>query len=90
MLFRGFSYRTFLIILGGMSVATKHKSSLGAKLRIARDEAGLTQVELAKKLKKNQSEISAWETGDHEPQLSTLKAIANALKVPLSELLDAA
>lgn len=74
-------------------MATKQNETakaLGAKIREARRAAQLSQEQLAKKLRKKQPEISAWERGDHEPQLLTIKRIAKALHVSIAELLDAA
>ena len=48
--------------------------------------AELTQVELAEKSGIPQSHISRLESNKHSPSRATLKRIAKALKVDLSEL----
>jgi transcriptional regulator with XRE-family HTH domain len=52
---------------------------IGAMLKIAREEAGLTQEELAKKLKTKKSVISRIENHTEDIKLSTLEKIAQAL-----------
>jgi transcriptional regulator with XRE-family HTH domain len=74
-----------------MRVATKNKTHverLGARIRDIRKEKDLTQADLAKKLGRSQSQISEWETGDSEPQLLNLIAIAKALGVQLTDLVS--
>ena len=39
------------------------------KLREAREAADLSQAELAELIGAEQKAVSAWETGDHRPQL---------------------
>jgi len=52
---------------------------IGAMLKLAREEAGLTQEELAKKLKTKKSAISRIENHAEDIKLSTLEKIARAL-----------
>ena len=52
-----------------------------------RKKAGLTQVELAKKLGIVQSAISAWESGEKYPRASKLAEIAAALNCTVDDLL---
>ena len=49
----------------------------------ARIEKGLTQAQLAKKLKTKQSVISRVESAQTTPSLSFLKRLAQALNIPL-------
>lgn len=51
-------------------------------LRQLRIEAGLTQVELAKRLKVPQSYISKYEGGDRCLDLIELRKVIDALRVP--------
>ena len=67
---------------------TKHVERLGARIRDLRKEKDLTHADLAKKLRRSQSQISEWETGDSEPQLLNLIAIAKALDVQLTDLVS--
>lgn len=52
---------------------------IGIVLRMAREEAGLTQEELAKKLKTKKSAISRIENHAEDIKLSTLEKMAQAL-----------
>ncbi len=52
---------------------------IGVKLKIAREEAGLTQEQLAQKLKTKKSAISRIENHAEDIKLSTLKRFAQAL-----------
>jgi transcriptional regulator with XRE-family HTH domain len=52
-----------------------------------RARSGLTQIELAKKTKVSQAFIAQLETGEQaNPTLATLRRLATALKVTVSEL----
>lgn len=66
-------------------------------LRLLREEAGLTQIELAKQIPDktrtrtlSQSAISRWESGQDEPELTVfqMKAFCRALGKSLDELPD--
>lgn len=66
------------------SFATEYESGyadfkLGVMLRQARENAGLTQEELAKKLKTKKSAISRIENHAEDIRLSTLEKVAVAL-----------
>ena len=52
-----------------------------------RKGVGVTQKELAKRLRVKQSTVSRWEKTDANMTLSTLRRIAKALEVPAHELL---
>ncbi len=52
---------------------------IGVMLKMAREEAGLTQEQLAKKLKTKKSAISRIENHAEDIKLSTLEKIAQAL-----------
>lgn len=58
------------------------------ELRRLRKAAGITQDALAAKLGVNRATISKYETGQIEPTVSQLQAIADALGVHLFDLLD--
>ena len=47
-------------------------------IRDARVAAGLTQVDLARRIRTTQSVVSRWERGGDEPRLSTLDRILRA------------
>jgi ribosome-binding protein aMBF1 (putative translation factor) len=50
-----------------------------SQLIAMRNEAGLTQAELAERMGRRQSVVSAIESGRREPRLSTLSAAARAM-----------
>jgi transcriptional regulator with XRE-family HTH domain len=61
--------------------------ALGALLRAQRQAAGLTLRELSERTKVSNAYLSQLERGLHEPSLSVLRAIADALGLPLATLL---
>jgi transcriptional regulator with XRE-family HTH domain len=56
-------------------------------LKQAREQTGLTQIELAERVGCDQSVISRIESGQRALTLDRLKSIAKALGVPLAQLL---
>lgn len=62
-----------------MWIAPKNHKIVGAHLEAARRKAGMTQVQLARLLKKPQSFVSAYESGQRRVDLLELMSIANAL-----------
>lgn len=61
---------------------------LGDLLRLIRKEQGLRQSEVAKRLKKPQSYLSKYESGERRLDLTELRCIAQAMGVPLSEIVS--
>ena len=61
-------------------------TSLGARIRLARERQGLVQSALAEALQTNASLVSKWERDEVTPRISTLAKIAKALKVHLEWL----
>lgn len=57
------------------------------RLRGARERAGLTQAETARRLGKPQSYISKCESGERRVDVVELKAFARAYGVPVGSLL---
>lgn len=55
-------------------------------LREARTRAGLTQVEVARKLGQPQSYVSKYEQGEQRLDLIELEAVCKAMGVPLIEM----
>lgn len=55
------------------------KEQLGANLRRLRQEAGITQMELALRIGMDTAEISRLELGNRDPRLSTLARVARGL-----------
>lgn len=58
---------------------------VGERIKKARKAAGLTQRELAEKIHMSQSYIADMERSRHNPSLSALQLIANALSLDISE-----
>ncbi len=61
---------------------------IGKRIKEARKNAGLTQVQLAEKLNVTHSMIGQYETGKRKPKLDTLMKIASALEVPYEYFLE--
>ena len=66
------------------SIRTKEYQDFAERLRKARLEAGLTQVETAKKLKRPQSYISKAEAGEQRLDIVEIKKFANLYKKDIS------
>ncbi|MBQ7274390.1 MAG: helix-turn-helix domain-containing protein [Clostridiales bacterium] len=60
----------------------------GETIRILREKAGYTQVQLAEKICVSDKTVSKWETGKGYPDISLLEPLAEALKVSITELLS--
>lgn len=63
----------------GRTIYSRDHQRLVAILRSLREQAGLTQVELATRLKRPQSFVSKYEAGQRRLDLVELKQIAEAL-----------
>lgn len=61
---------------------------LGRNLAQARRQAGLTQEQLAERIRVEIATVSRYETGATLPSLVTLEAMAAALHVTIADLLD--
>ena len=68
--------------------AIKDLVSFGKHLRKVREEKGISQEKLGLSIDSYQSTIIRIEQGKSNPKLTTLIAIAKALKVPLRDLMD--
>ncbi len=71
-----------LVETDGLDLAT-----FGQRLRHTRRARGLTLAELGAKVGRTPSVLSLIENGRREPRLSLVEQLANALSVPVSELL---
>lgn len=60
----------------------------GEAIRLLREKAGCTQVQLAQKLCVSDKTVSKWETGKGYPDISLLEPLAEALNVSVTELLS--
>jgi transcriptional regulator with XRE-family HTH domain len=63
---------------------------LGARLRELREERGLSQREVGRRLGILQSKLSKYESGTHQPSLRTLVRLANVFAVSTDYLLTGA
>ena len=64
------------------------KKKLGKKIKLARVEKDLSQVQLADLIKAKQKSISSYETGAAFPSIETLLKLAKILEKPMSHFLD--
>jgi transcriptional regulator with XRE-family HTH domain len=64
------------------------RRQLGMKVQAVRDKRAMTQAALAKKAGLSRGYLARVETGRHEPTLTTLRKLANALGVPVTALLE--
>ena len=62
--------------------------AIGARIKTARERAGLTQEDLAAELEMSPTHISVLERGIKSPKLETLVKIANTLHVSTDVLLQ--
>lgn len=61
--------------------------TIGEQIKKIRQENKLSQKGLGEKLGVSQQMIGQWETGKSNPKIETLDKIANALKVPIGDLM---
>jgi transcriptional regulator with XRE-family HTH domain len=60
-----------------------HAQLVGQRIRSAREEVGLTQLQLADRMDVSQPVIAALESGRGNPTIGQLAAVAGALQVGL-------
>jgi transcriptional regulator with XRE-family HTH domain len=80
----------FFIPVGAHSKKRKEKEemALGENIRKLREEAQLTQQQLADRLYVSRQTISRWESGTRCPDLITAKKLAMELQISLDELIS--
>jgi putative transcriptional regulator len=61
---------------------------MGKRLRKLRTDKGLSQAALAKRARLTREYVNKIEAGRYDPPLSTITALARALGVPVTELLE--
>lgn len=66
----------------------KKRYDIGSRIRKFREESGLSQKELASRIKVSNSRVSNWEQGLNRPDADILADICRALNISPSELLD--
>ncbi len=62
-------------------------AEIGDKLRVWREEQGLTQEDAARRIGCNQSAVSEWESGRAVPAIESAVKIADAMSVTLDALI---
>lgn len=62
--------------------------TFGEKLRKARKEIGLSQVQLVEKINVSRSAVAKWDSDKGMPDVSNLKVMAQLLNVSVDYLLD--
>lgn len=65
----------------------KEKAGLAVRLQKLREELGMMQQDLAKRIGVNRSTLASWETGHRKPELAHLEAIAEIGGVSIDWLL---
>ena len=60
---------------------------LGQNLKKIREQKGMTQGDICRALNLDRGYVSSVENGKRNPTLSTLKKLADALKISVDELL---
>lgn len=60
----------------------------GSALQAIRERSGLTQTELAEQTGVSQGRISELESGQRNVRPGTVKALADALKIPVTALVN--
>jgi len=66
------------------TIRTREYADFVGKLRVARLEAGLRQIDVAKKLKRTQSYVSRVEVGEQRLDILELKKFAELYKKDLN------
>ena len=66
---------------------TQKDEALGKRIKRQRKKVGLSQEQLAVKIRVTQTHISLVETGKRKASMGTLKKIASALGVKVNELI---
>ncbi|MFO0479952.1 MAG: helix-turn-helix domain-containing protein [Bacteroidota bacterium] len=62
-------------------------NNLACRIQIMRKEAGLTQVELAKKIKISPTQFTRYEIRGEQPPVDVLKSLTNALNTSVDFLI---
>jgi len=63
-------------------------ATVALNLKRLRKAAGMTQEQLARRAKLSHGYVQRLEMGRHDPPVSTLRALARALGVPVTRLLE--
>jgi transcriptional regulator with XRE-family HTH domain len=64
------------------------RREIGDRIRTARRAAGLSQIQLGERVGRDHKSIHRYETAQRAPSLTDLLLIADALGIPLAELVQ--
>ncbi|MEW8970195.1 MAG: helix-turn-helix transcriptional regulator [Mesobacillus sp.] len=62
-------------------------TAIGQNIKMCRERVGISQEELALKIRVGTQTIQRYESGEQTPKLQTILKISTALDVPASELM---
>jgi transcriptional regulator with XRE-family HTH domain len=71
-----------------MSALQQVAQPIGPRIRVARENAGLSLSEAARKLGVTEATLEAWENGEEEPRANRLQMLAGLLNVSLAWFLE--
>ena len=66
---------------------SSNPAGIGERIKVARKAAGLSQTELAKRLEKTKRTVQKYESGEIEPSIAMVNAIAKVLDVSPADLI---
>lgn len=79
---------SMFLVKNDIIIRGDNMNGLGAKIRLAREEWGLSQTEVAKNIPMNQSNYSKIERDLQEPNIEQLSRICVILKLDANYLLE--
>jgi DNA-binding XRE family transcriptional regulator len=82
------SYPTKSVARTTDPISSSSPSNVGERFKKLRISAGVTQDDIAKKAGIARPNVSRLESGKHTPSLSTLQKLADALGVPLAQVIE--
>ena len=62
------------------------RREIGERIRTCRLAAGLSQLQLGERVGRDHKTVHRWETAQRAPSLTDLLLVADALNVPLADL----
>src|SRR5262245_58026704 len=83
-------YHKNMTSIHSLPVAVNTAAEVGARIRRAREQGGLTQGELGEAIGKTQTAVSYWESGRRSPDVDDVVAIADALDVEVAYFFERA
>ena len=66
----------------------ENEKTIGETLKSLRTQAGMTQSELGEKLSISAQAISKWERDESQPDIDTIKRLAEIYEVSISEIIE--